>query len=101
MQPRKLLGLDGVVERCPQCWTLLKAGTWLKDGERGKPRILMILAYCKKCKKHLRSTYLFYEQYSFSMSDRGQPEGETTCQEADPLQSAPERPAWSQPIGVS
>ena len=93
MKPRKLLGLEGIIERCPGCWTALKAGAWLKDGEQGKPRILMILAYCKKCNKHLRTTYMFYEQYSFSMSDRGQTVAEATCHEADPLQVSPERPA--------
>lgn len=93
MSPRKLLGLDGVLERCPACGKVLKAGAWLKDGEAGKPRVLMILSYCRQCKKHIRSTYLFYEQYAFSMSNKGQPEAEATVYQADPLQVSPERVA--------
>lgn len=92
MEPKKLHGLDGIVERCPGCWTALKAGAWLKDNENGKPRILMTLTYCNKCKKHLRTTYLFYEQYSFSMDPSGRAKDESTCYEADPLQVPPERP---------
>lgn len=90
MKPRKLLGIDGIIERCPGCWDALKAGAWLKDGEHGKPRVLMILSYCKKCKKHLRTTYLFYEQQSYNMSTRGVEENEAWSLEADPLQTAPE-----------
>ncbi len=72
MKPRRLLGLDGMIERCQDCNQPIKAGAWLKDAEPGKPRILMVLSYCKRCKKHLRSTYLLQEQYSFSMSTRGE-----------------------------
>lgn len=85
MKPRKLLGIDGIVERCPDCGAVLKAGTWVKDGGIGQSRILLVLCYCKQCKKHIRTTYMFYERTSFSMSNRGQPENEATCYEAEPL----------------
>lgn len=93
MKPRKLLGLDGIIERCPKCGTALKTGAWVKDAEGGKPRVLMTLTYCKQCKKHLRTLYLWYEQYSFSMDTLGRATDEATCLEADTLQTPPERVA--------
>ena len=93
MKPRRLLGVDGLVDRCPECGDAVKAGAWLKDGENGKPRILMVLSYCKKCEKHLRTTYMFYEQYSFSLSKMREARNEATVYDADPLQVSPERVA--------
>lgn len=85
MKPRRLIGLDGLIERCPDCGTAVKAGGWIKDGGDREARVLMVLSYCRQCKKHIRTTYMFYERYSFSMSNRGQPENESKCYEAEPL----------------
>lgn len=80
MVARKLYGLDGIVDLCQDCNQPIKAGAWLKDAEPGKPRILLVLSYCKRCKKHLRSTYLLQEQYSFAMGRGGEAVDErVTC----------------------
>lgn len=82
MKPRKLYGVNGILERCPVCHRAIKAGGWVKDGDNGDPRVLMVLLYCENCKRHIRTVYSFYEQYHYRLPERGKIEDEQTEFEA-------------------